>query len=155
MITERNKQLLTLQKTATRGLTKADLDKLNSLVKLPLPGQDIDTMSDFSINTQESVCLAKENLLDIRFSTGALDKATISQLLSPGQDLSPSQVCTFLSVDFYNHESKMTDKCQGLEPIYNTLMTFKNTVDDFYLKHLETDFMTVDVLAAQSADKKR
>ena len=33
----------------------------------------------------------------------------------------------------------------GLEPIYNTLFSFKNTVDDFYVKYLERDTILVDI----------
>ena len=32
----------------------------------------------------------------------------------------------------------------GVEPIYNTLFSFKNTVDDFYIKYLEKDSILVD-----------
>ena len=33
----------------------------------------------------------------------------------------------------------------GLEPIYNTLFSFRNTVDDFYIKYLERDIILVDI----------
>ena len=64
---------------------------------------------------------------------------------------------TFLSIDFYNHDSKHTDQSEGFEPIYNTLFSFKNTVDDFYLKHLEKSYVLVDVFGIPplSADDKR
>ena len=32
----------------------------------------------------------------------------------------------------------------GIEPIFNTLFSFKNTVDDFYIKYLEKDTILVD-----------
>lgn len=31
----------------------------------------------------------------------------------------------------------MTDDVDGLEPVYNTLFTFKNTNDEFYVKYLK------------------
>lgn len=62
-----------------------------------------------------------------------------------GREIIPSQVRTFLAIDFYNHDSKHTDQSEGFEPIYNTLFSFKNTVDDFYLKHLEKQYVLVDV----------
>lgn len=33
----------------------------------------------------------------------------------------------------------------GIEPIYNTLFSFKNTADDFYIKFLEKDTVVVDI----------
>lgn len=64
-----------------------------------------------------------------------------------GREIVPSQVQTFISVDFFNHDSKNTDLSEGFEPVYNTLFSFKNTVDDFYLKHLEKDSILVDFFA--------
>jgi hypothetical protein len=45
-------------------------------------------------------------------------------------------------------------------PVYNTLFSFKNAVDDFYLKHLQTDTILVDVfmtpdLADENAGGKK
>ena len=54
---------------------------------------------------------------------------------------------TFCSIDFYNHDSKATDQSEGFDVSYNTLFSFRNTVDDFYLKHLDHEFAVVDVYA--------
>ena len=56
-----------------------------------------------------------------------------------------------MAVDFYNHETKSTDMAEGFEPIYNTLFSFKNTSDDFYIKYLEKDHILVDVFYAPKA----
>lgn len=61
---------------------------------------------------------------------------------------------TFLAVDFYNHDTKSTDLCPGVEPIFNTLFSFKNHVDDFYLKYLEKDSILVDVFYVPKAGKE-
>jgi len=61
---------------------------------------------------------------------------------------------TFLAVDFYNHDTKTTDLAAGDAPIYNTLFSFKNSVDDFYLKHLEKDTILVDVFLTPMHDQK-
>ena len=61
-------------------------------------------------------------------------------------ELDDMQIKTFLSVDFYNHESKSSDKYSGAQPIYNTLFSFKNTVDDFYLRYLQSELLVVDVI---------
>lgn len=50
-----------------------------------------------------------------------------------------------MAVDFFNHDTKTTDLSTSEAPVFNTLFTFKNTVDDFYLKHLATDTILVDV----------
>ena len=69
----------------------------------------------------------------------------LTQMLTAGhRDLEPGTIQTFLAVDFFNHDTKSTDITMGLEPIYNTLFSFKNTVDNFYVKYLEKDTILVD-----------
>lgn len=113
-------------------------------------------MSEFSVITDESEIQARENRLDVRISTVAFDKVAVLQVMG-GRDIQPSKFRTFVSLDFYNHDSKHTDHAEGFEPIYNTLFSFKNTVDDFYLQHLEKSFMAVDIFGVppQTAENKR
>ena len=61
------------------------------------------------------------------------------------QEIEPGTIQTFLAVDFYNHDTKSTDMTFGIEPIYNTLFSFRNTVDDFYIKYLERDTILIDI----------
>jgi len=113
-------------------------------------------MSEFSILTDESELLAKENRLDLRISTISFDRIPLVQIMG-GREVTPSQVRTFCSVDFYNHDSKHSDANEGFEPIYNTLFSFKNVVDDFYLQHLEKEFIVVEVFGIPplTADNRR
>lgn len=66
-------------------------------------------------------------------------------LLGGTGDIAPQQIQSFLVADFYNHDSKTTDFVEGYEPVINTLFSFKNLVDDFYLKHLQKGALTVDI----------
>jgi len=52
-------------------------------------------------------------------NTASLDKARLSQLLGH-KELLPGAVQTFITVDFYNHESRTSDLSEGFEPNYNT-----------------------------------
>ena len=128
------------------GLTRTDLDRFNR--ELTAMTGDIDTMSDFSVESHQSALLPKENLFDIRFSTGSFDRDALCLVMQcDSASLAESQFQTLLSVDFYNHESKNSERCDGLSPIYNTVFTFNNQVDDFYMEFLRKEFLNVDVLA--------
>jgi hypothetical protein len=59
-----------------------------------------------------------------------------------------------LAVDFYNHDTKTTDLASTETPVYNTLFSFKNKVDNFYLKHLQTDTILVDVFLVPLTEQK-
>lgn len=41
----------------------------------------------------------------------------------------------------------------GIEPVYNTLFSFKNTVDNFYIKFLEKETILVDIFYIPKARK--
>ena len=101
-------------------------------------------MTEFSAMTDESEIRPEENILDLRISTASINRVNFTTLIS-GNEVMPNDVQTFLAVDFYNHETKSTDISDGFEPVYNTLFSFKNTSDDFYVKFLEKDSILVDV----------
>lgn len=103
-------------------------------------------MTEVSTRTDESELLPQENLLDLRVTSATFDRVQLTQMLVAGkQELDPSTVQTFIAVDFFNHDTKTTDMTIGIEPIYNTLFSFKNSVDDFYIKFLEKDTIVVDI----------
>lgn len=52
-------------------------------------------------------------------------------------------------MDFYNHDTKYSDVCIGNEPVYNTLFSFKNTVDSVYTSFIQKDFIGVDVFCGK------
>jgi hypothetical protein len=93
------------------GITQGDLKKFNNdIASLKQEVKNIqgDEMSEFSVITDESELESRENRLDLRISTATFEKVSIARILG-GKELIPSQVRTFLTVDFYNHDSKHTD----------------------------------------------
>jgi hypothetical protein len=65
---------------------------------------DEDAMSEFSVLTAESELLPQQNILDLRVSNVEFDKHTINQLLGM-RDAMDSAIQTFVTFDFFNHES--------------------------------------------------
>ena len=153
-IKKRNDQLLALQQSsAPKGLTAKDLERFNFEIERnkaeqkQLEGRDGDAMTEFSVMTDESEIKPEENILDLRVTTASIDR-TLFTTVTNGNEVMPADVKTFLAVDFYNHETKSTDMAEGFEPIYNTLFSFKNTSDDFYIQYLKKDYILVDVFYA-------
>lgn len=58
-------------------------------------------------------------------------------------------------MDFYNHDSKQTDAVETFDPVYNTLFSFKNQVDDFYIQFLDKEFVLVEVYALPLETKQQ
>ena len=55
------------------------------------------------------------------------------------RDALANSVKTFITLDFFNHDTRNTDMITGYDPKFKTLFSFKNAVDDFYLKHLHQE----------------
>ena len=70
-----------------------------------------------------------------------------------GNALEAGSFQTFLAVDFYNHDTQNTGLTDGFEPKFNTLFSFKNISDDFYIKFLERDSILVDIYYVPKTSK--
>ena len=94
-----------------------------------------DMLSEFSAVTNESEITPQENVFDLVISKAQLDQQKLSQIMG-SKEILPSAVQTFVTVDFFNHETKHSGLSEGFEPGYQTQFSFKNNVDDFYLQYL-------------------
>lgn len=63
----------------------------------------------------------------------------------------PNSVKTFITLDFFNHDTRNTDMVTGYEPQFKTLFSFKNSVDDFYIKHLHQETILVEVFTIKGS----
>jgi len=96
-----------------------------------------DADSEFSYATEEPGLKPEENVLDL-----AIDNAEFyGDILRQEVDLldyTSKNFSTFLTIEYFDHDTKVTDVCEGFTPNYATQFSFKNVVDDFYIKYLET-----------------
>ena len=109
--------------------------------------RDEDLLSEFSAVTHESEISPQENVLDLLVNRVTFDKQKLAQLL--GTEV----IQSFVTVDFFNHETKHSSLAEGFEPSYQTQFSFKNAVDDFYIQYLEKNIMLLEffVTRAQNA----
>eukprot|EP01041_Mallomonas_annulata_P006434 gene6434-13005_t len=82
-----------------------------------------------------------DNLLEV-WVKGAVIKAGV---LGPG-------VSTFAVIDFFDYESQTTSLATGYTPQWDFAATFKLTVDDFLLRYLATDVVTLELNTAGQGD---
>ena len=66
----------------------------------------------------------------------------------------PSAVQTFVTFDFFNHDTKNTDISNGYEPEIDTIFSFKNNVDDFYLNYLGKECILAEVFTVKGGAQK-
>lgn len=65
-------------------------------------------------------------------------------------DYTSKNFSTFLTVEFFDHDTKVTDVSEGFMPNYATQFSFKNVVDDFYIKYLETKQIKLEVFITKA-----
>ena len=83
-------------------------------------------------------------MLDLRFSQIELEHRWINSILGM-KDALPSTVQTFITVDFFDHDTKHTELTTGYKQELNTIFSFKNKVDDFYLNYISRETVLVEV----------
>lgn len=97
----------------TKLLTAENLNKLG--VGANVANLADDAMSEFSHLTTESDILPQENVLDLRIADIQFDPAQINQVLGM-RDALPNAIKTFVTLDFFNHDTRHTDMTTGYEP---------------------------------------
>ena len=84
-------------------------------------------------------------IADIQF-----DRVSINEVLGM-RDALPNAIKTFITLDFFNHDTRHTDMFTGYDPQYKTLFSFKNSVDDFYLKHLFKEYVLAEIFTIKGS----
>ena len=97
-----------------------------------ITGFSIDSESDYGEN---------ENALDLYITYGTFDREIVeSKLNIPLENLS-----SFLTVDFYLHETQCSNLTIGPRPNYNLQLTFKVIADEYFINFLEGDYIIVEL----------
>ncbi|GMH97812.1 hypothetical protein TrST_g7069 [Triparma strigata] len=82
-----------------------------------------------------------ENLIEVYVIDSEISENVIS-----------SDSSTFVLIDFFDYESQATPLVTGLYPRYDFATTYKVTVDDFFLRFLATDSLSIELNKAHNAD---
>ncbi len=93
-----------------------------------------ETQSEFSVVTNESEIRTDENVLDFVIQDAEYYFDSFKQVLDERElILHQKTLITFVTIDFYNHDTETSQIAEGFRPLYNTQFSFKNRVDDFYV----------------------
>jgi len=106
--------------------------------QVPRPAMDSDFVSD-----EASELGPGENALELLVIGAEFYESALSQLLGGLTRIEPG-ILTLLTIDFYNHETQSTGLSDGLKPGYNTLIAFRATMDEFFIRHIEKEAMSLE-----------
>jgi hypothetical protein len=104
----------------------------------------MDSISDFSEMTEETGLGHQENVLDVAIDRAEFHANSIVQMLGKSK-VKEDSFNTFIALSFYDHDTQATDICNGFNPGYATQFAFRNKFDDFYINHLDTRTLKIEV----------
>ena len=141
----RGQRIGQLEKTMHKGAAEREM-RATTPYGEPLRVGEMDAMSEFSEISHESELRVGENRLDVWIGQVELHPNSLVQVLDQADfSISSCNIVTFLTLDFYNHDTQATPIMEGLNPNYNVQLAFKVNVDDFFLQYVEKDALYLDV----------
>jgi hypothetical protein len=99
-----------------------------------------DEITEFSRDENETEFGINENALDIYLGETLFEDGLETLL---GFKL--ANMMSFLSVDFYLHDTETSNLLTGSKPIYNFQLSFKIKEDEHLIYYFESDFITIDI----------
>lgn len=101
--------------------------------------------------TNESEMRTDENVLDFVVQDAEFFYEQFRTVLDEKEmQLNAKSLITFVTVDFYNHDTETSQMASGFRAVYNTQFSFKNKVDDFYVQFLQKSAMRIDIYISRN-----
>lgn len=101
-----------------------------------------DKITEFSYDLSESTYHQNENAVDLVMLQGNFDVDAIKNTLGIANE---NDIMTFISVDFYFHETQTSNLVNGVHPNYNLQLTFKVDEDERLIEYFNDECIVVDV----------
>ena len=136
------KEYLIKDPNTNKPLLKGTNDLLNELIPANLrdPNSLNDNITEFSKDETEPDFSMNENAVDIYFGECDFEEGAETQIGAPVDN-----IMSFISVDFFIHETQTSSVVTGKTPMFNLQLTFRVNVDEHFLNYLESDYMNVEV----------
>ena len=101
-----------------------------------------DKITEFSYDMSESQYHQNENAVDLVMLQGKFDVDAIKNTLGVANE---NDIMTFITVDFYFHETQTSNLVNGVHPNYNLQLTFKVDEDERLIEYFNDECIIVDV----------
>ena len=101
-----------------------------------------DKITEFSYDMSESQYHQHENAVDLVMLQGEFDVDAVKNTLGVADE---NGIMTFISVDFYFHETQTSNLVNGVCPNYNLQLTFKVDEDERLIEYFKEESIVVDV----------
>ena len=96
---------------------------------------ELDVIQEFASDMTSEIGTG-ENILDLWLGEAEFYEMTLTEMLGE-RYYSKSSFASFMTLDFYNFETQTSSYEEGIKPKYNVHVSFKVSVDDHFIVHLE------------------
>ena len=136
------KEYLVKDPNTNKALLKGTNELLNEIIPANLRDPNLlnDNITEFSKDETEPDFSMNENAVDIYFGECDFEEGAETQIGAPVDN-----IMSFISVDFFIHETQTSSVVTGKTPMFNLQLTFRVNVDEHFLNYLESDYMSVEV----------
>ena len=107
-----------------------------------------DNITEFSQEDTDIELTINENALDIYFGECLYEDVLIDEIGYNIEDM-----LSFISVDFYEHETQTSDILSGKNPMFNFQLIFKVDINENLINYLENDKILVEVYTIRDNNK--
>ena len=121
---------------------KEDINYINNINNKDLINRSVYTsITGFSKDSNEEEISIDENYLDLYITTANFDSEGVQNKLGIEVD----NLMSFISVDFYLHETQTSNLMSGKKPNYNFQLSFKVIEDENFILYLQDEYILVEL----------
>ncbi|CAD8068862.1 unnamed protein product [Paramecium primaurelia] len=112
-----------------------------------------DSISVFSVDKDEMLSPG-ENFFDLWIGKGEYQPAELvsSYKTSTQLNLDLGSLLTFVTIDFYDHETQHTSVSEGTSCFYNLQISFKVDADANFIQYLESNYLKLELYVSQGSE---
>ncbi|TPX40966.1 hypothetical protein SeMB42_g05806 [Synchytrium endobioticum] len=106
------------------------------------------------VETDDDIVLENgQNLVEINVDGALISEAGFSTMRKLGLDFTESSQATFVvHFDFFNFETQVSPLGLGLKPLFNFTSRYKVLTDDYFLRYLKSQTMTMTICRTAGID---
>ena len=123
----------------TKDLISSLLNEEKDVTKLQSKNMN-DQISEFSRDEDEPEFSMNENAIDLYIGECEFEDGLDSEI-----GFNVDNMMSFLTVDFFIHETQTSNILSGKNPMFNFQLSFRVNVDEHLLNYLESDYIYIEI----------
>ena len=133
-----NKEIKPKEKEEEKNINEININNINQEI---INRSVYTSITGFSKDSNEDEISIDENYLDLYITSANFDNEGIQNKLGIEID----NLMSFISVDFYLHETQTSNLMTGQRPNYNFQLSFKVIEDENFISYLQDEYIIIEL----------